>query len=112
MKSPSPQPTRLVSLDAYRGAIMLLMASGGLGLGFHPAGVHVHGGGGPAVVAREPHGARAACRRPARPRALAVVRAGLAGSLPLFCLEPADGLGVHERPGSDRPRVPIPVPPG
>src|SRR3954452_7654664 len=32
MKTPSPQPTRLVSLDAYRGAIMLLMASGGLGL--------------------------------------------------------------------------------
>ena len=25
-------PTRLASLDAYRGAIMLLMASGGLGL--------------------------------------------------------------------------------
>jgi predicted acyltransferase len=32
MKSPSPQPARLVSLDAYRGAVMLLMASGGLGL--------------------------------------------------------------------------------
>lgn len=32
MKSPCPQSARLVSLDAYRGAIMLLMASGGLGL--------------------------------------------------------------------------------
>ncbi len=33
MKSPDPpQPARLVSLDAYRGAVMLLMASGGLGL--------------------------------------------------------------------------------
>ena len=32
MKSPGPQPARLVSLDAYRGAVMLLMASGGLGL--------------------------------------------------------------------------------
>ena len=27
-----PKPKRLVSLDAYRGATMLLMASGGLGL--------------------------------------------------------------------------------
>jgi heparan-alpha-glucosaminide N-acetyltransferase len=32
MKSPGPQAARLFSLDAYRGAIMLLMASGGLGL--------------------------------------------------------------------------------
>jgi len=32
MKPPRPQPARLVSLDAYRGAIMLLMASSGLGL--------------------------------------------------------------------------------
>jgi heparan-alpha-glucosaminide N-acetyltransferase len=32
MKPPGPQGTRLVSLDAYRGAVMLLMASGGLGL--------------------------------------------------------------------------------
>jgi predicted acyltransferase len=32
MKHPDPQPARLVSLDAYRGAVMLLMASGGLGL--------------------------------------------------------------------------------
>jgi predicted acyltransferase len=32
MKPPGPQSTRLVSLDAYRGAVMLLMASGGLGL--------------------------------------------------------------------------------
>jgi heparan-alpha-glucosaminide N-acetyltransferase len=31
-KSPGPQAARLVSLDAFRGAIMLLMASGGLGL--------------------------------------------------------------------------------
>ena len=31
-KSPGPRAARLVSLDAYRGAIMLLMASGGLGL--------------------------------------------------------------------------------
>jgi heparan-alpha-glucosaminide N-acetyltransferase len=31
--SNSTQPGRLVSLDAYRGAIMLMMASGGLGLG-------------------------------------------------------------------------------
>ncbi|QDV22491.1 acyltransferase family protein [Aureliella helgolandensis] len=29
---PATAPTRLASLDAYRGAIMLLMASGGLGL--------------------------------------------------------------------------------
>jgi hypothetical protein len=27
----APKPTRLVSLDAYRGFIMLAMASGGLG---------------------------------------------------------------------------------
>lgn len=32
METPGPRPARLVSLDAYRGAIMLLMASGGLGL--------------------------------------------------------------------------------
>ena len=32
MKSPGPQAARLISLDAYRGAVMLLMASGGLGL--------------------------------------------------------------------------------
>ncbi len=32
MKSPGPQAARLISLDAYRGTIMLLMASGGLGL--------------------------------------------------------------------------------
>jgi predicted acyltransferase len=32
MQSPSPQAARLISLDAYRGAVMLLMASGGLGL--------------------------------------------------------------------------------
>src|SRR5262245_13092302 len=31
-ESPRPPSARLVSLDAYRGAIMLLMASGGLGL--------------------------------------------------------------------------------
>jgi heparan-alpha-glucosaminide N-acetyltransferase len=36
----TPKPERLLSLDAYRGAIMLLMASSGLGLAtaatFHP----------------------------------------------------------------------------
>ena len=32
MISPGPQTARLISLDAYRGAVMLLMASGGLGL--------------------------------------------------------------------------------
>src|SRR5579883_636694 len=32
MKPAGPRAARLVSLDAYRGAVMLLMASGGLGL--------------------------------------------------------------------------------
>jgi heparan-alpha-glucosaminide N-acetyltransferase len=31
-RDPLPQPARIVSLDAYRGAVMLLMASAGLGL--------------------------------------------------------------------------------
>ena len=39
MDSPSAPPQRLLSLDAYRGAIMLLMASAGLGLS-HAAKQH------------------------------------------------------------------------
>ncbi len=42
LTTPDTRPGRLVSLDAYRGAIMIMMASGGLGLaqvaGQHPDG--------------------------------------------------------------------------
>ena len=143
MKHPGPQAARLVSLDAYRGAIMLLMASGGLGLAratrdldpgspwkwiaqqfehtewagatlwdfIQPAFMFMVGVALPWSLAS----------RTARGQHFGVLlvhafwRSLVLVLLAVFLTSawsPQYELGIHQRPGPDRPGVPVAVPPG
>ena len=59
-RDPLAQPARIVSLDAYRGAVMLLMASAGLGLSETSA--HFPASGARRFIGRQgDHGAWSGC---------------------------------------------------
>ena len=123
---------RLLSLDAYRGLIMFILVSNGLGmsalaaypqwkwladqfehsavdghylLGSHPAGLHVHGRRGHAVRARAAQAGRRHVRRPVQARLLARADADRAQQPVLELRRGPSSAAVDQRVVADRVRL-------